>query len=57
MAEEVVDPLEVVHVDEAEAEGAAFALGLDQLTLEAVVEVAVVAEAGQRVGQRELHRA
>ena len=55
--EEVVDPLEIVHVDEAEAEAAALALGLDQLTLEPIVEVAVVAEPRQRVGQREPHRA
>ena len=32
-------------------------LGLDQLALEPLVEMAVVAEPGQRVGQREPHRA
>ena len=57
VSEEVVDALEVVDVDQAEAEAGACALGLDQLALEAVVEVAVVAKAGQRIGQGELHRA
>ena len=57
MAEEVVDALEVVDVDEAEAEGAAVSLRLDQLALEPLVEVAMVAEPGQRIGQCELHRA
>ena len=57
VAEEIVDALEVVHVDEAEAEALAVALGLDQLALEPIVEMPVVAEPGQRIGQREPHRA
>ena len=52
----VVDPLEVVDVDEAEAELLAGVLGRDELALEPLVEVAVVSEPGQRVGQREPHR-
>ena len=56
MAEEVVHPLEIVDVHEAEAEVALVALGLDQLALEPLVEVAVVAEPGQGIGQREPHR-
>ena len=56
MAEAVVDPLEVVDVHEAEAERIALRAGVCELALEPVVEVAVVAEPGQRVGQREPHR-
>ena len=57
MAEAVVDPLEVVDVDEAEAERVALRARVGDLALEPVVEVAVVAEPGQRVGEREPHRA
>ena len=55
MAEEVVHTLEIVDVDQAEAEAALVAIGVDQLALEPVLEVPVVAEPGERVGQRELH--
>ncbi len=57
VAEEVVDALEIVDVHEAETEWALVPLRVDQLALETIVEVAVVAEPGQRIGQRELHRA
>jgi hypothetical protein len=46
MAVAVVDVLEVVDVDEAERERVALLLGLRQLALEPLVEVAVGAEAG-----------
>ena len=42
VAEQVVDALEIVDVDEAETEALTVPLGLDQLALEAIVEVAVV---------------
>ena len=57
MPEAVVDPLEVVDVHQAEAERIALRPRVGELALEPVVEVAVVAEPGQRVGQREPHRA
>ena len=57
MAVEVVDALEVVDVDQAEREGRAAGLGLDELALEPVVEVPVVPEPGERVRQGEAHRA
>ena len=53
----VVDPLEVVDVDQAEAERHAGFLCGDELTLQPLVEVPVVAEPGQRVGERKPHRA
>ena len=56
VAEAVVDPLEVVDVDEAEAEVLALVLGGGQLALQPLVEVAVVAEPRERVGQRQPHR-
>ena len=57
MPEPVVHALQVVEVDEAERERRAHLLGRDELTLEPLVEAAVVSEAGERVGQREPHRA
>ena len=51
----VVDPLEVVDVDEAEAERLAVAHGLRQLVLQPLVEVPVVAEAGEWIREREPH--
>ena len=57
MAVEVVDALEVVDVDQAEREGRASRLGLHELALEPVVEMPVVAEPGERVGECEAHRA
>ena len=57
MAEAVVDLLEVVDVHEAEAERVALRLRVGELALEPVVEVAVVAEPGERVGERQPHRA
>ncbi len=56
MPEAVVDPLEVVDVHEAEAERIALRLRVGELALEPVVEVAVVAELGQGVGERQPHR-
>ena len=56
MAEAVVDLLEVVDVDEAQRQRRALLLGVEQLALEAFVEVAVVAESGEWIGEREAHR-
>jgi hypothetical protein len=55
VAVQVVDALEVVHVDEAEAEVAPALVRVEQLTLEPLVEVTVVAEPRERVGQGEPH--
>ena len=55
MAVAVVDALEVVDVDEAEAERIAGALRRRERTLQALVEVTVVSEPGERVGERKLH--
>ena len=52
----VVDLLEVVDVDEAERERPALLLGEGDLALEPLVEVPVVAESRERVGEREAHR-
>ena len=52
----VVDLLEVVDVEQDEREREAFVLGLVQVVLEPLVEVAVVAEPGERVGERQAHR-
>ena len=56
MAELVVDALEVVDVEEAQRDDAAVLVRLRELALQALVEVAVVAEPGQRVGEREPDR-
>jgi hypothetical protein len=55
MAERVVQLLEVVDVEQAHAERQALLLGLADVVGKALVEVAVVAEAGERVGEREPH--
>ena len=52
----VVDLLEVVDVEKAEREREALLLRLVQVVLEALVEVAVVPEPRQRVGERQAHR-
>src|SRR6185295_2120134 len=57
MAEAIVDPLEVVDVDEAERERLVLLLGDRELALQALVEVPVVAEVRERIGEREPHRA
>ena len=56
MPKAVVDALEVVYVDETECQRQPARLCLRQLALEPLVEVAVVAEARQRIRQREAHR-
>ena len=57
MPEAVVDLLEVVDVEEEQRQAEALALRLVEVALQALVEVTVVAEARERVGQREPHRA
>ena len=57
MAVAVVDLLEVVEVEEADGQRLARGRGLLELDLELLLEVTVVAETGQRVGQREPHGA
>ena len=52
----VVDLLEVVDVEQDEREREPLVLCLVQVVLEALVEVAVVAEPGERVGERQAHR-
>ncbi len=56
MTEAVVDALEIVDVDQAERQPGPNPLGRGQLHLHPLLEVAVVAEPGERIGQRELHR-
>ena len=56
VAEAVVDPLEVVDVDEAERQRQIVLLRRSELALQPLVEVAMVAEAGERVGEGEPHR-
>ena len=56
MSVAVVDLLEVVDVDEAQSHRCALLLCEGELALEAFVEVSVVAEARERVGQRKAHR-
>ena len=51
MAESVIDPFEVVDVDEAECQRATVVQGVLELVGEALVKVAVVSEAGQRIRQ------
>ena len=53
----VVDLLEVVDVDEAERQRPRLLFGAQQLTLEPLVEVTVIAEPGQRIGERQPHGA
>ena len=56
MPEAVVDLLEVVDVDEAERDRSVLLLRVEQFALQALVEVAVIAEAGEWIGEREPHR-
>ena len=53
----IVDLLEVVDVDEAERQRPRLLLGPQQFALEPLVEVTVIAEPGQRIGQRQPHGA
>ena len=55
MTVEIVDPLEVVDVEEAERDVLAGGLALAKCALELLVKIAVVTEAGERVGKREAH--
>ena len=55
MAVLVVDLLEVVHVEEADGKRV-LGLGRERLLFELFVEVAVVPEARQRIGEGEPHR-
>jgi hypothetical protein len=57
MAVLVVNPLEVVDVDEAKAQLLPGIFCGDELTLEPFVKVAVISQARQRIGEREPHRA
>ena len=52
----VVDPLEIVDVHEAERQRPRLLLCAQQLTLEPLVEVTVIAEPGQRIRERQSHR-
>ena len=56
MSVAVVDLLEVVDVEQAESERDAGLLRVVEVALEPLVEVAMVAEPGQRVGERETER-
>src|SRR5215211_5212081 len=55
MAEAIVDPLEVVEIDQAEAERKTTLVRVPQLPLESFMEMPVVSESGQRVRQGEPH--
>ena len=57
MAVAVVDSLEVVEVDQAEAQRHAGLVRGHELTLQPFVEMAVISQTGQGIGQRETHRA
>ncbi len=52
----IVDLLEVVDVEQAERERKALVLRLVQVVLEPLVEVTVVSQARERVGERQAHR-
>ena len=52
---QIVDALEVVDVDQAEAEVFAALIRFGQLALDPIVEVAVIAESRQGIGEREAH--
>ena len=54
VAADVVDALEVVDVEHQQRDRVVRAAGAVQLRAQALVEVAVVVEAGQRVGVREV---
>ena len=55
VAEAIVDLLEVVDVEQAEGQRDAALLCLVEVALQPLVEVPVVPEPGQRVGEREAH--
>src|SRR5207247_5242763 len=55
MAVAVVDLLEVVDVEQAESQRDAVHLSLVQITLQALVEVAVVTQTCERVRESEAH--
>jgi hypothetical protein len=55
MPEAVVELLEIVDVEDADGQRHALLLGLRQVVLEPLVEVPVVAEPGEGVGERESH--
>ena len=57
VAEAVVDALEVVDVEEAQRDEHVLVVCVRELALQPLVEMAVVAEPGQRVGEGEAHRA
>src|SRR2546422_3179730 len=57
MTEAVVDLLEVVDVDEAERERGMLFLGVQELALKALVEMTMVPEAREWIGEGESHRA
>ena len=57
MAVPVVDLFEAVDVEQAQRDDSRFGLGFRELALETFLEVAVVAEPRQRVGERQPHRA
>ena len=52
----VVHVFERVHVDQAESDPEAVVAGLLEAFREPLLEVTVIAEARERVGERELHR-
>ena len=55
MAVAVVDLLEVVDVEQAHGEREPVCLGLVEVALKPLVEMAMVAEPGQRIGEGEPH--
>ena len=55
VAEAIVDLLEIVDVEQAEGQRDAALLCLVEVALQPLVEVPVVPEPGQRVGEREAH--
>ena len=55
MAEAVVDALEIVDVDQAERKRPVVTQGLLELPRQPFVEMAVVPEPGQGIGQRQAH--
>ena len=57
MAVPVVDLFEAVDVEQAQRDDSRFGLGFRELALEALLEVAVVPEPRQRVGEGQPHRA
>src|SRR5205809_7979259 len=56
VAEAVVDPLEVVDVEEAQRQRRPTLARTIELVANSLVEVPVIAEPGERVGERKSHR-